>query len=424
MAANTLQTISMIGRRAAMVLGNECNLVKQSNRSFDDEFGVKSAQIGQNFNIRRPPRPTVNVGAVINQQPIVETYTPLTFTDPYNTSYALTSQEMTFSIEDYFEKVAEPSARALASKIESVGQGLITKFFNTVGTPGTALTGGSGGTALPAVTKAQALLQKNDAPMAGADRRTLLNDPDFNAVLATSNLTYFNPGPEISKNYSTGMQGDFSNFRVFMNQLVKAHVNGTYGGSPVVATTVPANNTYPANGVNTSTLATSGWTATTTSLNVGDVFTIGSGATGVYMVNPQTKETLGTLQQFSVQVKSVDDGSGNTTLTIAPAIITYGGFQNVSQAPASGSTINVLGASGAVTQNALAFDRDAIVVAAKELDRPSTGIVFSTKDTSTNVPIRVWQMSDVQTGQEIMRFDVMVAWNTLYDQLGVRIATT
>lgn len=419
MAANTLQTISMITRRAAMVLGNECNLVKQSNNSFGDNFGIKTAQIGQNLNVRRPPRPTVNTGPVANQQAIVETYSPITFTDPYNTSFQLTSQELTFSIEDYFTTVAEPSARALASKIEQAGQSLITKFYNSVGTPGVALTGGAAGTALPAVLSSQALLQQNLAPMGGPDRRTLLNSPGFNAVLAGSNLTYFNPAPELSKIYKTGLMGTFSDYAVFMNQLVQSHTNGTYGGTPVVATTVPANNVYPANGINQSTIATSGWTATTTSLNVGDVFTIA----GVYSVNGQTKQAYSTLQQFSVQVKSVDDGSGNTTLTVSPAIVTYGQFQNVSKAPASGDAISVLGASGVTSQQSLAFDRDAIMFAAKELDKPSTGMSFMERDSSTNVPIRVWQMSDITNSQELMRFDVMTAWAPLYDQLAARIFT-
>lgn len=415
MAANTLLTISMISRDAAIVLGNTLDLAKRVNRDFDQDFGVKSAQIGQTINIRRPIRPTVRTGSVVDIQAITETYSPVSFINPVGTDYALTSQELTFSVEDYFDKVTEPSVQRIASQLEADGQALITKFYGLVGTPGTALTGGASGTALPAITKALALLNKNDAPRDAA-RKTLLNDPDFNAVLAQSNLTYFHPGAEISKMYTDGYQGDFSSFRVFMNQLVQAHQNGVYGGTPVVATTVPANSTWST----TSTVATSGWTATTTSLNVGDVLTFA----GVYMVNPQTKQTLGTLQQFSVQAQSVTDGSGNSTLTLAPAIVTTGGFQNVSAAPQAGAAITVAGGSGVVTQNALAFDRDAMVLCAKELMPYSVGLGKTTTDDQTMIPIRVQQMPDIRTNQEILRFDVMYAWGTLYDQLGVRIATT
>ena len=403
----------MISRDAAIVLGNTLDLAKRVNRDFDNDFGVKAAQIGQTINVRRPIRPTVRTGSVVDIQAITETYSPLSFTQPVGTDYALTSQELTFSVEDYFDKVVEPSVTRIASQIEADGQSLITKFYGAVGTPGTALTGGASGTALPAITKALALLNKNDAPKE-AGRKTLLNDPDFNAVLATSNLTYFNPGPEISKNYTSGYQGDFSSFRVFMNQLVQSHTNGTYGGTPVVATTVPSTSTWSTS----STLATSGWSSGATTLNAGDVFTIA----GVYMVNPQTKQTLSTLQQFVV-VTQVSDTSGAITMTVSPAIVTTGGFQNVSAAPQSGATITVLGASGVTTQNALAFDRDAIMLAAKELVPTSVGMGKTTTDDQTMLPIRVVQAYDVRTNQEILRFDVMYAWATLYDQLGVRICT-
>jgi len=413
MTANTLLTISMISRDAAIVLGNTLDLAKRVNRDFDSDFGVKSAQIGQTINIRRPIRPTVRTGSVVDIQAVTETYSPLSFTNPVGTDYALTSQELTFSVEDYFVKVVEPSVQRIASEVEAQGQALINKFYGLVGTPGVALTGGASGTALPAITKALALLNKNLAPNE-AGRKTLLNDPDFNSVLATSNLTYFHPGAEISKMYTSGYQGDFSSFRVFMNQLVQSHTNGVYGGTPVVASTVPANSTWSTS----STLSTSGWTSGATTLNAGDVFTIA----GVYMVNAQTKQTIATLQQFTV-VNTVSDTSGAITMTVSPAIVTTGGFQNVSRAPASGDAITIAGASGVTTQNALAFDRDAIVLAAKELMPYSVGLGKTTTDDQTRIPIRVQQMPDIRTNQEILRFDVMFAWATLYDQLGVRIAT-
>ncbi len=413
MTANTLLTISMISRDAAIVLGNTLDLAKRVNRDFDNDFGVKTAQIGQTINVRRPIRPTVRTGSVVDIQAINETYSPLSFTNPVGTDYALTSSELTFSVEDYFDKVVEPSVQRIASQIEADGHSLINKFYGLVGTPGVALTGGSAGTALPAITKALALLNKNDAPRE-AGRRTLINDPDFNAVLATSNLTYFHPDAEISRMYTDGYQGDFSSFRVFMNQLVQSHTNGTYTTAGHIATTVAANATWSAS----STISTAGWGATD-KLNAGDVFTIA----GVYMVNPQTKQTIGTLQQFVVN-SFTNDGAGNATIVVSPAIVTTGGFQNVSAAPLANAAITVAGASGVTTQNALAFDRDAIMLATKELMPYSVGLGKTTTDDQTGIPIRVQQMPDIRTNQEILRFDVMYAWATLYDQLGVRIATS
>lgn len=411
MAANTLLTISMISRDAAMVLGNTLDLAKRVNRSFDSDFGVKSAQIGQTINVRRPIRPTVRTGSVVDIQAITETYSPLSFTNPVGTDYALTSQELTFSVEDYFGKVVEPSVQRIASEVESQGQALITQFYGTIGTPGTPLTGGASGTSRAAVGRALALLNKNLAP-GGKERTTLLNDPDFNAVLSDNNASLFNPQADIAKNYTSGYQGDFNGFTVFMNQLVNSTTNGTFSGSITVSHTVAANSTW----ATTSVLRTTGWTGAP---SVGQVFTIA----GIYMVNPQTKQTLGTLQQFSVQ-SVLDNGGGQLDLTVAPAIVTTGGFQNVSAVPTATNVITNLGGTGAVTQNALAFDRDAIMLAAKELMPYSVGMGKTTTDDQTGIPIRVQQMPDIRTNQEILRFDVMVAWATLYSQLGVRICTT
>ena len=422
MTANTLLTISMISRDAAIVLGNTLDLAKRVNRDFDSDFGVKSAQIGQTINVRRPIRPSVRTGSVVDIQAITETYSPLSFTNPYGTDYALTSQELTFSVEDYFDKVVEPSVQRIASQIESVGQALVDSFYGAIGKAGVALTGSSAGTALPAITQALALLNKNLAP-AATGRKTLLNDPDFNGVLTNSNLTYFNPGPEISKMYTDGYMGDYASMRVFMNQLVQSHTCGTYAGStPIVAAPFAANSTWGTS----STISTSGWNSGATTLKNGDVFTI----SGVYMVNGQTKAALGTLQQFVVVGDQTDTAGAIAALKVSPAIVTSGGFQNVSRAPTTNDAILLngdasgVGTSGKTSQYALAFDRDAIMLAAKELMPYSVGLGKTTTDDQTRIPIRVQQMPDIRTNQEILRFDVMVAWATLYEQLGVKIFTT
>ena len=414
MTANTLLTISMISRDAAMVLGNTLDLAKRVNREHDKDFGVKAAQIGQTINVRRPIRPTVRTGSVVDIQAITETYSPLSFTNPAGTDYALTSQELTFSVEDYFDKVVKPSVARIASQIEADGQALVNSFYGAVGTPGVALTGGAAGTALPAITKALALLNKNDAPREDG-RKTLLNDPDFNGVLTTSNLTYFHPGAEVSKMYSDGYQGRYASMEVFMNQLLPSMTNATYGGTPIVAAPFAANSVWSTS----STISTSGWSSGATTLTAGTVFTIG----GVYMVNPQTKQTLGTLQQFTVAT-TVSDTTGAASVVVRPAIVTSGGFQNVSRAPTTNDSIVIAGATGVVSQQAFAFDRDAIMLAAKELVPYSVGLGKTTTDDQTMIPIRVQQMPDIRTNQEILRFDVMYAWATLYDQLGVRVFTS
>lgn len=407
--SNTLLTTSMITREAARVLSNNLVLAKCVNRSYDDEFAIAGAKIGQTLNVRKPVRPTTSQGPVANIQGANETYAPLTFTDPYNVSYAFTSQEMQFSIDAFSERFIKPAMIALANKIDSVGySAIMNAIYNQVGTPGTPQTEA---TARATVLQAAATLYNNDAPVDSGDLHCI-NTPAFNAILSGSNAALFNPSASISENYIKGLQGTFGGFSHYLSQNVPGHTVGVYGGTPL------ANSVTPQTG---SVIVTDGWTATTTSLKAGDVITFA----GVYMVNPQTKLDLGILQQFVVTLDSVTDGSGNSTISVSPAIVTTGGTQNVTNGVPNNAAITVVsGASGSAHGYSLAFHRDAIMCANKDLPLPG-GVAMAdyVRDPMSGIGIRVVQQYDVRNDQFITRFDTQVAWAPLYEQLAVRIAT-
>jgi hypothetical protein len=405
--SNELLTISMITNEAAMVLGNNTVLAKCVNRDYDQDFGIVGAKIGQTINIRRPVRPVTRTGPVVDVQSAVETYSPLVFGDPIGVDYAFTSSEMTFSIDDFSNRFIKPAMVAIANKVDSLGFDLMSKVYNLTGTPGTPLTTT---TARDAVLASAALLYENLAPVEDGNLH-FINGSSFNAVLSGSNAALFNPTKEISDIYVKGFQGDFGGFRHYMDQLVQGHQNGVYGGTPLV----------DGAGQTGASLVTDGWTPTTTSLNVGDVFTIA----GVFLVNGQTRQNTGILQQFTVTAKTVTSSGGNSTIAISPAIITSGGFQNVTNAPANNAAITVLGASNSFYRQSLGFHRDAFLLANKELVLP-VGVERASygTDPTSGVGIRVVQMYDVRNDQFITRFDTMIAWATLYEQLAVRLATT
>lgn len=405
--ANQLLTISMITNEAARVLGNNLVLAKAVNRDYDDEFGIKGAKIGQTLNVRKPVRPTTRSGPVVSIQSAQETYAPLTFTDPIGVDYSFTSSEMTFSIDDFSNRFIKPAVVQIANVVDSLGYALMDKVYNEVGTPGTPLTTA---TARSAVLAAAAKLYENDAPV-GDGNLHFINSPSFNAVLSDSNASLFNPTKSISDTYVKGMQGEFGGFSHYMSQNVRSHTNGVFGGAPEISGA----------GQTGSSITTEGWTATTTSLVPGDVFTIA----GVYAVNPQTRLPLSFLQQFTVTSASVTDGAGLSTLQISPAIVTSGSLKNVTNSPADGAAITVAGASASTYGQSLGFHRDAFMLANKELVVP-TGVERAayTVDPSTGIGIRVVQQYDVRTDQFITRFDTMVAWAVLYEQLAVRVATS
>ncbi len=406
--SNTLLTTSMITREAARVLSNELVLAKCANRSYDSEFAIAGAKIGQTLNVRKPVRPLVSAGPVANIQGANEEYAPLTFTDPYNVSYAFTSQEMLFSIDDFSNRFIKPAMIALANKIDAVGySAIMNAIYNQVGTPGTAQTTA---TARDTVLQAAAKLYDNAAPV---DDGLLhcINTPSFNAILSGSNASLFNPQREISEAYIKGMQGEFGGFKHYMSQNVPGHTVGVYGGTPL------SNSVTPQTG---SSIVTDGW-ATDTVLRAGDVVTFD----GVYMVNPQTKMDIGVLQQFVLTSDVAADGAGNAVLNISPAIVTQGGTQNVTNGVANNKAITVVsGASGSSHNYSLAFHRDAIMCANKDLPLPG-GVAMAdyVKDPMSGIGVRVVQQYDVRNDQFITRFDTQVAWAPLYAQLATRIAT-
>ena len=406
--SNQLLTISMITAESARVLSNNLVLAKCVNRDYDDEFAIKGAKIGQALNIRKPSKYSVRTGSVVDIQAQTETYAPLIFTDPIGVDLSFTSQELTFSLDDFSNRVVHPAVVAIANKVDALGYALVNNSYNTVGTPGVALTSS---TARTAVLQAAAKLYDNLAPVGSPDMH-FISGSAFNALLSDSTSTIFNPQKNISDVYVKGLMGEFGGFTHYMGQQVASFTNATFSGSPTMLTTGS-----PQTG---STLSTVGWGSGVTTLNAGQVFTIA----GVYQVNAQSKAVYGNLQEFTV-TSTVSDSSGAiAALAISPAIVTSGPLQNVSAAPATSAAITVLGATGAVGQQAIGFHKDAIMLANQELVLPS-GVESASyvRDEQTKIGIRVVSQYDIRTNQHITRFDTMVAWASLYEQLLVRVFT-
>lgn len=412
---NQLQTISMITTKAARVLSNNLVATQLADREWDSEFSRAGAFIGQTVNVRTPARYTLRTGSVVDIQAQNETFRPLTFVDPVGTDHALTSSELTFSLDDVGNRIIYPAMKRTANGVDALFYGQVNNLFNYVGSPGTALTAT---TARGAISDAIARLYDNDAPI-GEDELHVINGSQFNSTLVQSNASLFNPMKEIGDIYVKGLQGEYGGASVFISQLVPAHTVGTYGGTPL------ANDATPQVG---SSIITDGWTATTTTLNVGDIITFGvvGTATAVYGVNPQTKSPYGWLQPFVVTAQTVTDGSGNSTISLFPAVVASGALQNVSQAIPDEAQITVVGASTSTSQQAIAFHKTAIMYANVDLIVPTGGVEYAAyaKDDQSGVGVRVVRQFDIRVNQHILRLDSMVAFATLYPQLGCRIFTT
>ena len=394
--ANQLLTISMITQESLRVLTGSLKFMTNVNQGYNDEFAIKGAKIGQTINIRKPARYNGRTGPVVNIEAQTETYVPLTLDQQYGVDLSFTSQEQTLSLDMYSDRVIKPAMAQIANRMDGYGLSYLSKIYNQVGSPGSAVS------SLNTYLSAGVKLDQNLAPRDGS--WVFMADPQTQATATGLGLNLFNPQPTISEQYKKGQLAEALGFKWYMDQNVPRHANGTFSGTIEV----------DGAGQTGGSLVIKGLTGT---LTAGTVFTIA----GVNAVNPQTKANLGVPQQFVV----LADRTGAGAMTISPSIVTSGAFQNVSVGPADNDTLTIAGASGVSTQLSVAYHPDAFVMGVAELDVPGgTDRAFRATDPQTGVSVRIIRDYNVVTDQWITRFDVLFGFNTLYEQLACRIATS
>jgi hypothetical protein len=394
--ANQLLTISMITQESLRVLTGSLKFVTNVAQRWDSEFAIKGAKIGQTVNIRKPARYVGRTGPVINIESQTETYVPLTLDQQYGVDLSFTSAEQTMSLDMYSDRVIKPAMANIANRIDAYGLTYLSKVYNQVGSPGSAVT------SLSTYLSAGVKLDQNLAPRDGT--WNFLADPNTQAVATGLGLNLFNPQPVISEQYRKGQLAEALGFKWYMDQNMPIHANGTFSGTIEV----------DGAGQTGSTLVIKGLTGT---LTAGTVFTI----QGVNAVNPQTKATLGVPQQFVVLANRTGAGS----MTISPAIVTSGAFQNVSAGPAADADLTIAGGSAVSTQLSCAYHPDAFVFGCSDLDVPGgTDRAFRATDPQTGLSVRIIRDYNVLSDVWVTRFDILFGFNTLYEQLACRVATS
>jgi len=404
--ANQFLTIGMITRESAMVLENSIKVVQRINKEYSSEFAKNGAKIGNVVNVRKPPRYQGRSGQALQPEDITETSVPLTLTTQFGVDMLYTTSDLLLNIDDFSKRIIQPAIKAIANRVDFDATLLYQTVYNTIGTPGSIPN------ALLTYLQVNQRLSEEACP---PDDRCIVITPAMEATIVDALKGLFNSQPKLKAQYETGNMQDkslgFADW--YMDQNIRTHTVGPLGGSPAV------------NGASQSgaSLITNGWTAAAANrLKKGDVFTIGSGATGVFAVNPQNRQSTGALRQFVVTADTSSDGSGNLTIPISPAIVTSGPFQNVSQAPPNTATINVFGAASTQTPQALAFHPDAFMMASADLPLPN-GVDMKDQQNYKGVNIRLIRDYDINTDREPTRTDTLYGLAALYPELACRLAS-
>lgn len=400
MAANVTPTPTWIGRETLAVAENETRFVRGMKKKLANEFEEGGVKLGATVGVRLPWRPVTTKGQAYQAQGVVDTIVYVTITDQANIGWGWSSMAGALEIQDYYERYTDPAGTQMANTWDKDG---LTRLYRDIyfaaGTPGTVPTSN-----MTYFTAADYLTQIAAVPK---DSRTMVVNSQMGTAIANANLALFQPKNEF---FGDGMlAGNALKWKEWWeDNNVFSHTYGTYSGTPVV------------NGANQtgSTLVTSGWGAGVSGLNQGDVFTIGSGVTGNYAVNVQSYNNANFLQEYVVAA-TITDTAGAMTIAISPPIITSGGYQTVVASPIANATINVTGASGAVSPQGIGFHEQAFVMASVPPIMPNQGKAKIVK--RNQCAIRIWEGSDIMSDQHPSRIDSFYGFKTMRADWASRI---
>lgn len=413
MPSNTILTPTLLLKESYAIMHQKGNFIARSNRQYDNRF--ESAGVGKGgeiLNIRLPPKFTVRTGDTMSQQNVVQRQVPLPRSTVMGIDFVLGQQELTKSINDVSRDILQPAMSQLTASVEANFFNVYKTVANYAGTPG------SSGSPTPVTYKSfQQVGQYMSEELTPMDnQRTMIQSPQARVDFSDAVKGLFQSSARIEQQYTDGVMGSTGGFDVLENTIMPAHTVGTFGGTPLTngagQGSTGAGNAY----ATTTALITDGWTATTTVLNVGDIITIG----GVFAVHPETKVSLGRLKRFVVATATVTDGSGNSTITISPAIISGGAYQNVTNLAADGQAITVLGASTTTYGQALGFHRDAFAFVTADLEDPSMYGAWGARAVQDGVSLRIWRQGDIANGSFPCRLDICFGWAAIYQEWAAR----
>jgi hypothetical protein len=395
--SNSILTIDMITRKALEILENSLVLTRTVNRQYDDSFAVEGAKIGSTLRIRLPDRALVTDGAALQVQDDNEQYTTLTVSSQKHIGVNFTTAELTMQLDDFAERVLKPRISQLASSIDADVANSFKYIGNSVGTPGT-----TPATSL-VLLQAQQKLNENAAVM---QPRYATVNPAANAALIEGMKGLFNPVSAISKQFKNGMFGEgiLGYDELNMSQSIKQFTTGSRTG------TVTVNATVTTEGSTTVVLTGLG----STTIKTGDVFTIGS----VFAVNPQTRESTGSLYQF---VALADVTASTTASVTVPAM--YSATQalaTVDALPVSGAAVTFLGAASTQYPQNLIYHRDAISFATADLLLPQ-GVDMASRQVHNGISLRVVRQYDINNDRLPCRIDVLYGYSVIRPQMAVRL---
>ena len=399
--SNSILTIDMITRKALEILENNLVITRNVNRQYDDSFAVEGAKIGSTLRIRLPDRALVTDGAALQVQDDNEQFTTLTVASQKHIGVNFTSAELTMQLDDFAERVLKPRISQLASSIDADVATSFKSIYQSVGTPGTVPS--------TSLVLLQAQQKLNEAAAVMSPRYATVN-PAANAGLVEGMKGLFNPTDTISRQFKNGMMGEgvLGFEEINMSQSISQHTTGTTPTAPIVATTVTAEG---------STSLAISFSSGSPTFRIGDVFTIAN----VFAVNPQTRQSTGSLQQFVVTANLDISSTTTGTLTVSPAMYTSANaLATINAFPQSSAALTFLGGSATAYPQNLIYHKDAITFATADLLLPQ-GVDMASRQVHNGISMRIVRQYDINNDRLPCRIDVLYGFSAIRPQMACRL---
>jgi hypothetical protein len=193
-----------------------------------------------------------------------------------------------------------------------------------------------------------------------------------------------------------------------MSQSIKQFTCGSRtatGGSTSAAVTTEG----------ATTIAITGAGANAT-INAGDVFTVAD----CFAVNPQTRESTGSLFQFVALASVTLNGSGAGNVTVAPIYSADHALATVNALPATSKAVVFVGAASTQYAQNLVYHKDAITFATADLLMPQ-GVDMASRAVHNGISLRVVRQYDINNDRMPCRIDVLYGYSTIRPQMAVRM---
>lgn len=411
-------TASIVAKEAVMILDNNLVMAKQVYRGYENEFDkrINGYKIGDTLTIRKPADFTVRNGATMAVQDVDEGSTTIVVNKRKGVDFKFTSQDLTLKIGDLSERVIKPAMVQLANQIDLDLMSLYSSVPQWVGTPGQVINSYTDFALGPQQ------LDEFAVPMDG--RGAVLCPADHWGLLGSQTALFIQNAANGA--YREGSLGKIGGVDTYMAQNVPTLTTGTRtgGATPNVinASITTSTTTYDSiKTTNTQVISIGSMTGATDTVKAGEVFTIAN----VFAVNPVTKAKLSFLKQFVVVADATAVSNSIAALTISPALIWTGPFQNISttQTDLNTQVVNFMGTASTSYRQNMLFNKNAFALVSVPLIKPP-GAVDVGRESYKGTSVRVIPVYNGIDDESAWRLDVLYGVAAIDPRQATRLSGT